>query len=58
MRYECKVHRVALVIDGKRRTYETPPGSYMRGVPACRLLIDPSPKAGPVGECMIEEVAA
>lgn len=54
MRYVCTVHKVTLVVEGNNRRYQTPAGSYMKGVPRCSLLTQSQPQAGQAGECRIE----
>lgn len=49
----CKTHQVRLIIEGNKRVIQPPPGSY--GYP-CKLLSDPRPQPGKMGECEIEEV--
>lgn len=44
-KYTCKTHGISILIDGNKRTFETPPGSYA-GVPKCHLLLMPQPAEG------------
>lgn len=50
----CKTHGVRISIKGSIRRIEPPPGSY--GNP-CRIMTEPRPKPGKLGNCEIEEVA-
>ncbi|GAI31959.1 unnamed protein product [marine sediment metagenome] len=55
-RWECTTHKIALVIEGNKRTFETPPGS-IRGMPPCKLLTINPVTEGKLGNCEIKKVS-
>ena len=52
VKYRCKTHSVTLVIDGNKRIFQNPPGSYAR-MPHCQLHLMPHPTEGKHGDCEI-----
>jgi len=55
MVYKCTLHNIQLTVEGKKRTFQTPPES-IRGLPACKLLIMHPVTKGKHGDCEIEKV--
>lgn len=52
MIFKCITHQVTLVIEGNKRTFQNPPGSYAV-MPQCELHLMPQPKEGKVRNCEI-----
>jgi len=51
-RYRCTTHGVVLIVEGKRRSFHNPQGSYA-GMPQCQLHLMAQPEAKTIGECQI-----
>ena len=52
--YVCKVHKVSLKVEGRKRTFS--PGDWSKGFPACAILTarEEELRKGKMGECIIE----
>jgi len=55
MVYKCITHEIRLTIEGKRRIFDTLPGS-VRGLPPCKILTLHPIAEGKFGDCEIEKV--
>ncbi|GAI86863.1 unnamed protein product [marine sediment metagenome] len=54
--YKCLTHNITLTIEGKKRTFETLPGS-IKGLPPCKLLTTNPVEEGKFDNCQIEKVS-
>jgi len=50
--YKCTTHNVILIIDGDKRAFHNPPGSYA-GMPLCQLHLMYQPEEKKIGKCEI-----
>ena len=50
--YKCVTHNVALIVEGDKRTFHNPPGTW-GGMPTCQLLTMKNLTEGKHGECEI-----
>ncbi|MBA7612425.1 hypothetical protein ES703_19661 [subsurface metagenome] len=52
VKFSCKSHGVTLIIEGNKRTFQNPPGSYA-GMPHCQLHLMAKPTEGKFQDCEI-----